>query len=120
MVGRSSDLRKDKFRPNEGDEKVLEDEIPYPSAICALLYLTQYTRPYITFSMNLLARFSSAPTQRHWNGIRSIFQYLKGTIDLGPFFPYREAKGTADGTINSKVNVDAEKVTPYIETPNDV
>ena len=39
---------------------------------------------------------------------------------MGLFFPYRKTKGTADGTINSKVNVDAEKVTPYIKTPNDV
>ena len=28
MVGQSSDPRKDSFRPKEGDEKVLGDEIP--------------------------------------------------------------------------------------------
>ena len=36
------------------------------------------------------------------------------------FFPYRETKGTADGTAISKVNIDAEKGTRYVETPNNV
>ena len=44
----------------------------------------------ISFVVNLLARFSYAPTQRHWSGIKTIFRYLKGTIDLGLFYPYRE------------------------------
>jgi hypothetical protein len=39
-----------------------------------------------------LAWFSSAPTQRHWNDILTIFRYLKGTIDMGLFYPYRELR----------------------------
>ena len=45
---------------------------------------------YISFVVNLLARFSYAPTQRHWSGIKTIFRYLKGTMDLGLFYPYKE------------------------------
>ena len=48
-----------------------------------MIYLAQCTRPYITFAVNLLARYSSELTRRHWNGIKHIFRYLKGTIDLG-------------------------------------
>ena len=48
------------------------------------------------------------------------FQYLKEPLTLGLFFPYRETRGTTDGTANSKVNVDAKKATPYVETPNDI
>ena len=33
-----------------------------------------------------MARYSSEPTRRHWNGIKHIFRYLKGTIDLGLFY----------------------------------
>ena len=87
MVGRTLDVHKDPFRPKEDDEDVLGAEYPYLSAIGALLYLAQCTRPDISFSVNLLARYSSAPTQRHWNGIKNIFRYLKGTIDLGLFYP---------------------------------
>ena len=73
MVIHSLDINKDPFRPKEDDEEVLGAEYPYLSAIGALLYLAQCTRPDITFSVNLLARFSSAPTHRHWNGIKHLF-----------------------------------------------
>ena len=33
--------------------------------IGALMYLANYTRPDITFAVNLLARYSSSPTRRH-------------------------------------------------------
>ncbi|KAM1226031.1 hypothetical protein ACFX1T_044573 [Malus domestica] len=36
--------------------------------------------------MNLLARYINAPTRRHWNGVKDIFHYLKGTTDLGLFY----------------------------------
>ena len=99
MIGRSLDITKDPFRPKEDDEEVLSAEVPYLSAIGALLYLAQCTRPDIAFSVNLLARFSSAPTQRHWTGVKNIFRYLKGTIDLGLFFPYTDSRRTEDGPI---------------------
>ena len=47
------------------------------------MYLANYTRPDIAFAVNLLARYSSAPTRRHWNGIKHILHYLRGTTDLG-------------------------------------
>ena len=50
------------------------------------MYLANTTRPDITFVVNLLARYSSAPTTRHWNGIKHILQYLKGTTDMGLFY----------------------------------
>ncbi|CAN6834040.1 unnamed protein product [Brassica oleracea var. botrytis] len=40
------------------------------------MYLAGHTRPYISFAVNLLSRFSSCPTQRHWNGIKHILRYL--------------------------------------------
>ena len=66
MVVCSLDIKKDPFRPKEDDEPVIGPEVPYLSAVGALLYLAQCTRPYINFSVNLLARYSSAPTMRHW------------------------------------------------------
>ncbi|CAM8962917.1 unnamed protein product [Rhodiola kirilowii] len=87
MVIRSLDVNKDPFRPCEDSEEILGSEVPYFSAIEALMYLTNCTRPDISFAVNLLARFSSAPTKRHWSGIKHVFRYLQGTIDLGLFYP---------------------------------
>ena len=86
MIVRSLDAKKDPFRPKEENEALLSPEVPYLSAICALLYLEQCTRPDIAFSVNLLARFSSTPTRRHWNGVKHILRYLRRTTDLGLFY----------------------------------
>ena len=50
------------------------------------MYLANYTRPNIAFSVNLLARYSSALTKRHWNGIKHILRYLRGISDMGLFY----------------------------------
>ena len=84
MVVRSLEVTKD--RPKEENEELLGPEVPYLSAIGALMYLANYTRPDIAFSVNLLARYSSTPTKRHWNGIKHILRYLRGTSDMGLFY----------------------------------
>ncbi|XP_047261361.1 secreted RxLR effector protein 161-like [Capsicum annuum] len=86
MVVRSLDVSKDPFRPMEEDEEILVPEVPYLSAIGALMYLINATRPDIAFSVNLEARYSSFPMRRHWNGVKHIMRYLKGTIDMGLFY----------------------------------
>ncbi|KAL5556337.1 hypothetical protein UlMin_038573 [Ulmus minor] len=93
MVVRSLNVENDPFRPCEDNEEIVGPEVPYLSAIGALMYLANCTRPNIAFAVNLLARFSSSPTRRHWNGIKHIFRYLQGTIDLGLFYPNESKKG---------------------------
>ncbi|KAL0399824.1 UNVERIFIED_CONTAM: Retrovirus-related Pol polyprotein from transposon TNT 1-94 [Sesamum radiatum] len=59
-------------------------------AIGALMYLANNTRPDIAFSVNLLARYSSTPTKRHWNGVKHVLRYLRGTSDIGLYFERHE------------------------------
>jgi hypothetical protein len=42
-------------------------EYSYPSAIGALMYLANNTRPDIVFALNCIVRHSVAPTMCHWN-----------------------------------------------------
>jgi hypothetical protein len=56
----------------EEGEEVLGPEYPYLSAVGALMYLENNTRPDIAFAVNCLARHSAAPTMRHWNGTKNI------------------------------------------------
>ena len=86
IVVRSLDIKTDPFRPKEDDEMVLGPEVPHLSAIGALLYLAQCTRPDIAFSVNLLARYNSAPTILHWKGVKDVLRYLRGTTDMGLFY----------------------------------
>ncbi|KAL0424985.1 UNVERIFIED_CONTAM: Retrovirus-related Pol polyprotein from transposon TNT 1-94 [Sesamum radiatum] len=95
MVVRSLDVNKDPFRPPTHNNEILGPEVPYLSAIGALMYLANNTRPDIAFSVNLLARYSSTPTKRHWNGVKHILRYLRGTSDMGLYFERHEnAKAT--------------------------
>ena len=86
MVVRSLDVKIDPFRHCEKGEELLGPEVPYLSAIGALMYLANCTRPDIAFSVNLLARYSFAPIRRHWKGIQHILRYLSGTTDMGLFY----------------------------------
>ena len=83
MVVRSLETIKDHFRPKGNDEELLGLEVPYLSAIGALMYLASHTRLDISFAVNLLARYSSSPIRRHWIGVKQIFRYLRGTMDMG-------------------------------------
>ncbi|XP_074346794.1 secreted RxLR effector protein 161-like [Apium graveolens] len=80
-------LKRIYFVQEKKDEDPLGPEVPYISAIGALMYLASNTRPDIAFTVNLLAKFSLDPTKRHWDEIKHILRYLRGTIDLGLFFP---------------------------------
>jgi hypothetical protein len=86
MVVRSLDVKKDPFCHREDGEEILGYEVPYLSAIGALMYLANCTRPDIAFSVNLLVRYSSAPTRRHWNGVKHVLRYLRGTTDMRLFY----------------------------------
>ena len=91
MVVRPLDVKNDSFRHCEKNEESLGLKVPYLSTIGALMYLANCTRPYIAFSVNLLARYNSTPTRRYWNGIKHILCYLRGTIDMSLFYS-RESK----------------------------
>ncbi|KAK4394572.1 Secreted RxLR effector protein [Sesamum angolense] len=87
MVVRSLDVNKDPFRPPTHNDEILGPEVPYLSAIVALMYLANNTRSDIAFSVNLLARYSSTPTRY---GVKHILHYLRRTSDMGLYFERHE------------------------------
>ena len=120
MVVRSLNIENDPFRPCEKNKEILDSEFLYLSAIGALMYLANCTRPDISFAVNLLARFSSAPTKRHWKGIKHILRYLRGNVDLGLFYSNnskQELIGYADAGYLSDPHK-AKSQTVYVFTNN--
>ena len=121
MVVRSLNIETDPFRHCEENEEILSLEFSYLSAIGALMYFSNCTRPDISFTVNLLARFSSVPTKRHWNGIKHIFRYLRGNVDLGLFYSNnskQELIGYADADYLSDPHK-AKSQTGYVFTNNE-
>jgi hypothetical protein len=65
MIVRALENDKDLFKPREEGEEMLGQEYSYLSAIGALMYLTNNTRPNIVFTVNCLTRHSAALIMRH-------------------------------------------------------
>ena len=105
MVVHSLEVNKDSFHPKEENEELFSSEIPYLNAIDALLYLANCTRLDTTFSVNLLARYSFAPTRRHWNEIKHILRYLHGTSDMNLYYS-KELKSQLIGYIDARYLLD--------------
>jgi hypothetical protein len=67
----------------DGGEKLSPDDATrYRSVVGALQYLL-LTRPDISFSVNRVCQFMSAPTNVHWGAVKRILCYLHDTIALG-------------------------------------
>ncbi|KAL8096136.1 hypothetical protein AgCh_037185 [Apium graveolens] len=62
------------------------DITDYRGMIGSLLYLTA-SRPDIMFATCLCARFQADPREPHLTAVKRIFKYLKGTADLGLWYP---------------------------------
>jgi len=62
------------------------DQTKYRGLIGSLLYLTAI-RLGIMFSVCLCARFQVKPKESHYMAAKRILKYLKGTIDIGLWYP---------------------------------
>lgn len=64
------------------DEEKCSGDTPYREAVGSLLYLSLISRPDISFPVNAVSKFSKDPRKTHWNAVKRIFRYLKGTKNL--------------------------------------
>ncbi|GJW30099.1 hypothetical protein Tco_0046974 [Tanacetum coccineum] len=64
----------------------LVDHTDYRSMIGSLMYLTS-SRPDIMFATCMCARYQANPNENHVSAVKRIFRYLKGTINLGLWYP---------------------------------
>nr|GEV24845.1 uncharacterized mitochondrial protein AtMg00810-like [Tanacetum cinerariifolium] len=62
------------------------DHTIYRSMIGSLMYLT-LSHPDIMFATCMCARYQANPNEHHVSAIKRIFRYLKGTINLGLWYP---------------------------------
>ena len=55
--------------------------VPYHKAIGSLMYAALGTRPDIMISVTFLSQFMQNPGHAHWEEVKRVFRYLKGTMD---------------------------------------
>ncbi|CAM8949434.1 unnamed protein product [Rhodiola kirilowii] len=56
--------------------------IPYSSAVGSLMYAMVCTRPDIAHSVGAVSRYLSNPSREHWEAVKWILRYLRGTSKL--------------------------------------
>ena len=69
---------------DEDPNGISVDQKRYRGMIGSLLYLTA-SRPDISFSVGVCARFQSNPKESHLIDVKRIFMYLNGTENLSRF-----------------------------------
>ena len=56
-------------------------KVPYRECVGRLIYLMRTTRPDIAYPVSVASRFLANPGHKHWNLVKRILRYLKGTKD---------------------------------------
>ncbi|GJT73858.1 retrovirus-related pol polyprotein from transposon TNT 1-94 [Tanacetum coccineum] len=62
------------------------DQTRFRGMVGSLMYLTA-SRPDLVFAVCMCARYQAKPTKKHLEAIKRVFRYLKGTINMGLWYP---------------------------------
>ena len=61
-------------------------KVPYASAIGSLMYVLVCTRPNTTHAVGVVSRYMSRPGKQHWEAVKWILRYLRGSTDICLYF----------------------------------
>ena len=84
-------LSKDQSPQNEAKRDFMT-KVPYASAIGSLMYAMICMRLDIGYAVGAVSRFMSDPGKTHWEAVKWILRYLRGTTDKCLYFGKCELK----------------------------
>ncbi|GJX93915.1 retrovirus-related pol polyprotein from transposon TNT 1-94 [Tanacetum coccineum] len=76
----------ERSKPNEDPQGTQVDPTRYRSRVGFLMYLTA-SRPDLVFVVCMCAQYQAKPIEKHLTVVKRVFRYLKGTINMGPWYP---------------------------------
>ena len=65
--------------PKTQEEEDKMSKLPYTSVVGILMYVMVCTRPNISHVVGVVSRYISHPRIEHWNAVKWILKYLRGT-----------------------------------------
>ena len=92
------------------------DVTTYQSAVGSLMYAMIGTRPDLAHAVGVLSQFAANPGTEHWNALKRVFRYLRGTQDMSLVFGSGNTKlltGYADADWAADKN-DRRSLTGYV------
>lgn len=60
--------------------------IPYSNAVGSIMYMMICTRHDLAYAISVLSRFMSNPRRFHWEALKYVLRYIKGTAGYGLVF----------------------------------
>nr|GEX89957.1 retrovirus-related Pol polyprotein from transposon TNT 1-94 [Tanacetum cinerariifolium] len=69
--------------PSSGYDVEKMSKVPYANVVDSLMYLMVCTRPDIAYVVSIVSRYLANPGKNHWEVVKWILNYLKGTTDVG-------------------------------------
>ena len=88
--------------PKIDDEAKDMSKVLYASAVGCLMYAMVCTRPNLAHVVSVVSKFLSNLGRMHWDAVKWIFRYLKGTTDYDIMF----SKQQSDHSIRGYVDAD--------------
>nr|GEW16077.1 uncharacterized mitochondrial protein AtMg00810-like [Tanacetum cinerariifolium]GEX43270.1 uncharacterized mitochondrial protein AtMg00810-like [Tanacetum cinerariifolium] len=76
----------EKSKPDEDPQGKAVDPTHYRGMVGTLMYLTA-SRPDLTFAVCMCARYQAMPTEKHLHAVKRIFEYLRGSVNIGLLYP---------------------------------
>ncbi|GKC84586.1 retrovirus-related pol polyprotein from transposon TNT 1-94, partial [Tanacetum coccineum] len=84
----------------------------------SLMYLMVCTRPDIAYAVSIVSRYLANPGKNHWEAVKWILKYLKGTADVGLVYGRDQGKHVdVDGFVDADYAKDPDKgrsITGYV------
>ena len=69
--------------PKSKEEKEYISHVPYSSVVGSIMYAMVCTRPDISHVVSVVSRYMANPGKEHWQAVKWILQYLRGTANIG-------------------------------------
>jgi hypothetical protein len=69
--------------PTSKKERESMKSKPYMELLGSLMYAATSTRPDIALALSELSRYANNPGLKHWEGLKRVLRYLKGTANYG-------------------------------------
>ena len=66
--------------------------VPYSNTYGSMIYAMIGTRLDIAFGVSLVSNFISRPNKSHWEVVKRMLRYLKGSMDVGLVYKQQEDK----------------------------
>ncbi|KAE8721509.1 hypothetical protein F3Y22_tig00015910pilonHSYRG00102 [Hibiscus syriacus] len=84
-------------------DKEAEDmaKVPYSNDVGCLMYAMVCTRPDLAHAVSQVCKYMSKPGKQHWEAVKWIFRYLKGTVGHGIVFGSQRDNPLVVGYVDS-------------------